>query len=156
MDLAKYLNSSKSSVNITFSNLIILSIAFYLLTFPDLQIFRMNSSFLIPWRFTYHNTCHSQSLIFFLKLRPFPLNSDLCKGRNRLLFGSNSSANWASLVVQPIKNLPAMQETRVPSLGWEDPWRRECQPTPVFLPEKFHGQRNLAGCSPGGRRVRHD
>ena len=37
-------------------------IAFYLLTFPDLRV-RMNSSFLIPWLFTYHNTCHSQSLI---------------------------------------------------------------------------------------------
>ena len=29
--------------------------------------------------------------------------------------------------------------------------------TPVFLPEKFHGQRNMAGYSPWGlRRVRHD
>lgn len=37
-------------------------IAFYLLTFPDLGV-RMNSSFLIPWLFTYHNPCHSQSLI---------------------------------------------------------------------------------------------
>ena len=27
----------------------------------------------------------------------------------------------ASLVAQPVKNLPAMQETQVPSLGWEDP-----------------------------------
>ena len=27
----------------------------------------------------------------------------------------------ASLVAQTIKNLPAMQETSVPSLGWEDP-----------------------------------
>ena len=27
---------------------------------------------------------------------------------------------WASLVAQLIKNLPAMQETWVPSLGWED------------------------------------
>ena len=26
----------------------------------------------------------------------------------------------ASLVVQMVKNLPAMQETWVPSLGWED------------------------------------
>ena len=26
-----------------------------------------------------------------------------------------------SLVAQLVKNLPAMQETRVPSLGWEDP-----------------------------------
>ena len=27
------------------------------------------------------------------------------------------------------------------------PWRRERQPTPVFLPGKFHGQRSLAGYS---------
>ena len=29
--------------------------------------------------------------------------------------------SWASLVAQPVKNLPAMQETCVQSLGWEDP-----------------------------------
>ena len=28
---------------------------------------------------------------------------------------------WASLVVQMIKNSSVMQETRVQSLGWEDP-----------------------------------
>ena len=28
---------------------------------------------------------------------------------------------WASLVAQSVKNLPAMQETWVRSLGWEDP-----------------------------------
>ena len=28
---------------------------------------------------------------------------------------------WASLVVQLVKNLPAVQETWVRSLGWEDP-----------------------------------
>ena len=28
------------------------------------------------------------------------------------------------------------------------PWRRKWQPTPVFLPGKFHGQRSLAGYSP--------
>jgi len=27
------------------------------------------------------------------------------------------------------------------------PWRRAWQPTPVFLPEEIHGQRNLAGYS---------
>ena len=31
------------------------------------------------------------------------------------------------------------------------PWRRKWQPTPVFLPEKFHGQRSLAGSIPWGR-----
>ena len=34
-------------------------------------------------------------------------------------------------------------------------WRRKWQPTPVFLPGKSHGQRNLAGDGPWGRRVRH-
>ena len=29
--------------------------------------------------------------------------------------------SWASLVAQLVKNLPAMQETCVRSLGWEDP-----------------------------------
>ena len=36
------------------------------------------------------------------------------------------------------------------------PWRREWQPAPVFLPGESHGQRNLAGYSPGGHRVRRD
>ena len=30
------------------------------------------------------------------------------------------------------------------------PWRRKWQPTPGFLPGKFHGQRSLAGYSPWG------
>ena len=29
-------------------------------------------------------------------------------------------------------------------------WKRKWQPTPVFLPGKFHGQRSLAGYSPWG------
>ena len=28
---------------------------------------------------------------------------------------------------------------------WKIPWRRAWQPTPVFLPENPHGQRNLVG-----------
>ena len=32
------------------------------------------------------------------------------------------------------------------------PWRRKWQPTPVFLPGKSHGQRSLAGCSPGSHK----
>ena len=31
------------------------------------------------------------------------------------------------------------------------PWRRAWQPTPVFLPGQFHGQRSLAGYSSWGR-----
>ena len=36
------------------------------------------------------------------------------------------------------------------------PWRRKWQPTPVFLPEKSHGQRSLAVYSPWDRRVGHE
>ena len=32
------------------------------------------------------------------------------------------------------------------------PWRRKWQPTLVFLPEEFHGQRSLASYSPPGRK----
>ena len=45
------------------------------------------------------------------------------------------------------KNLPTIQETRVQSLGWDDPLEREWLPTPIFLPREFHGQRSLAGYS---------
>ena len=55
---------------------------------------------------------------------------------------------WASLVAQKVKSLPAVWETQVQSLDWEDPWRRKWQPTPVFLPRKPHGQRSLVVYSP--------
>ena len=55
-----------------------------------------------------------------------------------------------------MKNLPAKQETWILSLGWEGPWRRKWQPTPVFLPGKSHGQRSLVGYSLFGQRVGHD
>ena len=32
---------------------------------------------------------------------------------------------WVSLVAQIVMNLPTMQETQVPSLGWEDPLEEE-------------------------------
>ena len=39
---------------------------------------------------------------------------------------------WTFLEAQSVQNLPAMWEIQVWSLGQEDPWRRERQPTPVF------------------------
>ena len=41
-------------------------------------------------------------------------------------------------MVQLVKNPPAMQETWARSMGWEDPWRRERLPAPVFWPGEFH------------------
>jgi len=50
--------------------------------------------------------------------------------------------------------MPAMWETQVLFLGWEDPSSRKWQPTPVFLPGESHGQRSLAGYRPWGRQSR--
>ena len=56
-------------------------------------------------------------------------------------------------VAQAVKNLPAMQETRVRSLDREDPLEKKL-PTSVFLPREFHGQRSLVGYTPwGGKEV---
>ena len=49
-----------------------------------------------------------------------------------------------------VKRLSTMQETWVQALGWEDPWRRKWQSTPVLLPGKSQGQRSLVGYSPWG------
>ena len=64
----------------------------------------------------------------------------------------NDDKGRASLVVQTIKNLSAMQETWVDPWVRKIPWRREQLPTPVFLPEKSHGQRSLADHNPLGRK----
>ena len=44
------------------------------------------------------------------------------------------------LVAQMVKNLPAMQETRVRSLVQEDPMDKEMATPPVFLPRESHEQ----------------
>ena len=43
-----------------------------------------------------------------------------------------------------------MQETRVCSLGWEDPLEEEMAAHSIFLPGEFNGQRSLVGYSPWG------
>ena len=55
-----------------------------------------------------------------------------------------------------VKNLPAMQETQVRSLGWEDPLEEEMATHFSNLAGKSHGQRNLVGYGPWGRRVGHN
>ena len=57
-----------------------------------------------------------------------------------------------------VKNLPANAGDigLIPGSG-RVPWIRKWQPTPVFLPGKSYGLRNLAGCSPWDcKRVGHD
>ena len=69
-----------------------------------------------------------------------------------MMFSVPFTFKWASLVAQMIKNPLAMWETRVPSLGWEDLWRRDWLPTPIFLPREYHGQRTLVGYSQWGHK----
>ena len=65
--------------------------------------------------------------------------------------------NRAPLVAQMVKNLPAMWETWVWSLHWEDPWRRAWQTTPVFLPGESPWTEEPGGVqSTVSHRVGHD
>ena len=64
------------------------------------------------------------------------------------LFSPPLVAQWSRI------RLP-MQETQVQFLGQKIPWRKWL-PTPVFLPGKSHGQKNLVGCNLWGhKRIRH-
>ena len=49
------------------------------------------------------------------------MNTEVHESFSIMVFSEDMPRAYASLVVQAIKNLPAMQETSVRSLGWEDP-----------------------------------
>ena len=62
-----------------------------------------------------------------------------------------------SLMVQKVKNLPAMWETWVLSLGWEDsPGGGHGNPFQYSGLETPHGQRSWSGYSAWSHRVGHD
>ena len=62
-----------------------------------------------------------------------------------------------SLVVQMVKNLPAMQETRVQSLGWEDPLEKEMATHSSILAWRISGTEEPVGLlSMVLHRVGHD
>ena len=82
----------------------------------------------------------------FFSLRPCPWNSPL----------QSSLSFQASLVARMEKNLPAMQEPGFNPWVRKIPWRREWQPTPVFLPGEFHGQRRLRGLQSIGSEKESD
>ena len=63
----------------------------------------------------------------------------------------------ASLVAQRIKHLPAMQETRVQSLGWEDPLEKEMAIHSCILAWRIPRREEPGGLqSTGLQRVGHD
>ena len=54
-----------------------------------------------------------------------------------------------SLVGQKVNNLPSCRRPRFNPWVGKMPWRRKWQPTPVYLPREFHGQRSLESCPRG-------
>ena len=63
----------------------------------------------------------------------------------------------ASLVAQSIKNLPAMQETRVQSLGQEDPLEKGMATLSSILARRIPWTEDPGGLqSMGLQRVRYD
>ena len=89
----------------------------------------------------YHLTC-----LFFIRI----FNSNLLANVTYTVqYCQLQSPRWASLVAQLVKNLPAMQETWVLSLGWEDPLEKGKAPvlfTQVYWPGEFHGLYSPWGC----------
>ena len=64
---------------------------------------------------------------------------------------------WASLVVQLVKNLPAVQETQVRSLDWEDPLGKEMATHSSILACKISWTEEPGRLqSMGSQRVRRD
>ena len=55
-------------------------------------------------------------------------------------------------MAQRLKYLPAMQETRVRSLSWEDPLGKEMATHSSILAWRIYGVRSLLGYSPRGRK----
>ena len=64
---------------------------------------------------------------------------------------------WASLVTQMVKNLPAMQETWVPSLGQEEPLEKDMATRSSILAWRIPWMEEPGGLQTMGlQRVGHD
>ena len=76
---------------------------------------------------------------------------------NNLCTDSSKIYNLLFLVAQLVKNLPAVQETQVQSLGWEDPLEKEMANHSSILAWKIPWTEEPGGLqSMGLPRVRHD
>ena len=61
--------------------------------------------------------------------------------------------SWASPVVQTVKNLPAMREIWVRSLGWDDPLEKGASTHSSILAWRIPWTEDLVGYSPWTHRV---
>ena len=80
-----------------------------------------------------------------------------CKVCLSSLFDKEFKLIRASLVAQSVKNLPVVQETRVQSLGWEDPLEKEMETHSSIVAWKISWTEEPGGLqSMGSQRVGHD
>ena len=81
-----------------------------------------------------------------------------CSGHVRMSFTSTEYTIFrASLVAQMVKRLPAMQETWVRTLGWEDPLEKEMATHCSTLAWKIPWTEEPGGLqSMGLQRLRHN
>ena len=76
---------------------------------------------------------------------------------NPLKLDPLSQPPWTSPVAQMVKNLPAMQETWVRSVGWEDPLEKEIATRSSILAWRISRTEEPGGLQPlGSRRGGHD
>ena len=100
----------------------------------------------------YFHYCKNNISSFFFKLqtsiKKHPRKIKTFHGNSRVLSMAQSPFG-GSVSKEPACNAGDLGS--IPGLG-RSPWRRKWQPTPVFLPGKFHGQRSLAGYNPWGHK----
>ena len=113
-------------------------------TFPKIHIFcHIGEIFMNPlvW-----DKCYTLSSSVTME------DADSIKKERNSIWG-----NWASLVAQLVKNLPAVEETRVQSLGWEDPLEKEMATHSSILAWKISWTEEPGGRQPmESQRVGHD
>ena len=74
-----------------------------------------------------------------------------------ILYQIHTNTYRASLIIQSVKNLPAVQEPQVLSLGWEDPLEKEMANCSSILAWKTSFIEESGGLqSMGSQRVKHD
>ena len=62
-----------------------------------------------------------------------------------MAFASQAFASQDSLVAQRITHLPALQETRLQSLGWEDPLEKGMATHSIILTQEISWQITVHG-----------
>ena len=76
----------------------------------------------------------------------------VCRSDSCVSIFLSPTFDWASLVVQLVKNLPAMRETWVQSLHWEDPLEKGKATPSSILAWRIPGTLQSMGL----QRVRHN